>query len=108
MGLFKEWGDPGNGEGDDSELGGGGGRGFVFMVYWTEACSEPWQILKIELFATIVNDWKSFILDSWPVSEYTSAKYTVNWNDCPFLLYVKIYYMFEIRPYLLPMRFLFY
>ena len=105
MGIFKEWGDPGNGEGDNSEMGEGV---FVFMVYWTEAYSEPWMILKIELFATIVNDWKSFILNSWLGSEYTSAEYTVNWNDCPFLLYVKIYYMFEIRSYLLPMRFLFY
>ena len=30
MGLFKEWGDPGNGEGDDSELGGGRGEGVCF------------------------------------------------------------------------------
>ena len=32
MGLFKEWGDPGNGEGDDSELGGEGG-GCLFLWF---------------------------------------------------------------------------
>ena len=39
------------------------------MIYWTEAYSEPWQTSMIELFAKIVNDKKSFILDSGQGSE---------------------------------------
>ena len=46
----------------------------------------------------MVNDWKRLILDSWQGSEYASGEYKVN------LIFVKIYYMFEIRPYLFKTR----
>ena len=48
------------------------------MIYWTEAYSEPFQTSKMELLEKIINDWKSFTLDSWQGSEYASAEYEVN------------------------------
>ena len=66
-----------------------------------EVYSEPCQKLKMELFAKIVNDWKSWTIFTKALSKMlhralNTPLLNTRQTACSCLLYVKIYYMFEI------------
>ena len=84
---------------------------FIFMVYWTEAYSEPCQTSKMDLFAKIFDEWKqltifekSSILDVWSGSEYASAECKVNCLDRLYYMYCNKFYVWN-NMYILPFQY---